>query len=121
MKPSRLDTMCKVTRGCFATPSLRDIVPPRLRRDPVRWVEWNGAFVTKRIVQEICCRLATATLPRNSKAKGASLHRSGKILPACSIQQRERVCVCAPQLRSRKCVELKRGTISQQAVERPQI
>src|SRR6516165_8322118 len=31
MKPSRLETMCKVTLRLFAFPSLRDIVPPRRR------------------------------------------------------------------------------------------
>src|SRR5215472_5394646 len=32
MKPSRLETMCKVTLRLLAFPSLRDIVPPRFGR-----------------------------------------------------------------------------------------
>src|SRR5271167_2072223 len=33
MKPSRLETMCRVTLRPFAFPSLGDIVPPRFGRD----------------------------------------------------------------------------------------
>jgi len=54
MKPSRLETICKVTLRLFLFPSLLDMAPPRFLADiDMRSLDWNGAVEPKRIVQEI--------------------------------------------------------------------